>query len=404
MTQRTRAPGPGALSALGRTVSELWADPSPRPVPPRRQRAAPGVAGLVAVPRAATARLLVPTRPARAAAGAVSRYSSALSRRERATRAALAAGLRLGGARVLPDGIEVREGGLVAHLGDVLGEPVVVSVGIGTERANRKPVLEVFDRRGRSLAFVKVGDTAVARAHVEGEERALAHVQDVDWATVRTPRVLHADDWEGRRVLVISALATTPWARRRPDLVHAAQEEVFAAADRERVAWHLAPCWTEATRTASTVGADEGERLGAALAALEDRLPDRDVTVGSWHGDWTPWNMCPVRRRLHVWDWERFATGVPVGMDAAHLAVNVATRSLGTTHDVVARALTGSTTDELVRATYLASVTARYLAAAADEGGAAIRPRALVFLDALEREAGTEPEHPSSRHVRRQPA
>jgi hypothetical protein len=67
---------------------------------------------------------------------------------------------------------------------------------------------------------------------------------------------------------------------------------------------------------------------GVALAAtLRDHLDGsagqdgtgRRVGWGSWHGDWTPWN-CSSRRGggVLVWDWERFAHGVPRGYDALH--------------------------------------------------------------------------------------
>ncbi|HWB35857.1 MAG TPA: hypothetical protein VHA75_07520, partial [Rugosimonospora sp.] len=42
------------------------------------------------------------------------------------------------------------------------------------------------------------------------------------------------------------------------------------------------------------------------------------LTFGAWHGDWTPWNTHVTGDAVLVWDWERFATGVPVGMDALH--------------------------------------------------------------------------------------
>jgi hypothetical protein len=39
---------------------------------------------------------------------------------------------------------------------------------------------------------------------------------------------------------------------------------------------------------------------------------------GSSHGDWAAQNMATVGGRLYVWDWERSADGVPLGLDAIH--------------------------------------------------------------------------------------
>jgi len=55
----------------------------------------------------------------------------------------------------------------------------------------------------------------------------------------------------------------------------------------------------------------------------------RDLVFGRGHGDWTPWNMAEVQGRLVVWDWERAAEGVPVGVDAAHYCLLVALNARG---------------------------------------------------------------------------
>jgi hypothetical protein len=51
------------------------------------------------------------------------------------------------------------------------------------------------------------------------------------------------------------------------------------------------------------------------------------LRLGSWHGDWTPWNMAADGSRLLLWDWEHFEVGVPAGFDAVHHAVNSGVRS-----------------------------------------------------------------------------
>ena len=63
------------------------------------------------------------------------------------------------------------------------------------------------------------------------------------------------------------------------------------------------------------------ETAGALLRVIHDLEATADTTrlaFGSWHGDWTPWNMAFSGGRVLVWDWERFENGVPVGFDAVH--------------------------------------------------------------------------------------
>src|SRR5690606_197042 len=58
------------------------------------------------------------------------------------------------------------------------------------------------------------------------------------------------------------------------------------------------------------------------LRGLLDRvLADHgalEVPFGAWHGDFTFTNLAVLRDDVLVWDWERYAQGVPVGFDLVH--------------------------------------------------------------------------------------
>lgn len=62
----------------------------------------------------------------------------------------------------------------------------------------------------------------------------------------------------------------------------------------------------------------EGAALASAAELLGGHAGSTTFRYGAWHGDWAPWNMANLADALLVWDWERFATGVPVGFDAVH--------------------------------------------------------------------------------------
>jgi hypothetical protein len=175
--------------------------------------------------------------------------------------------------------VPVGEDSIERHLCRVLGREVRVTLHVRpARRANRKPVLEVHDGAGFT-AFVKIADTARVRDLVRHEAAVLRMLADLSTEVVVAPRVLHHGVWRGMDVLVLSALPV-PHRRRAvaPDLVTAAVREISA----------LTPA-----------------------AAHPDGW--------AWHGDFSPWNMAPgPDGRLLVWDWERFAVGVPRGFDALH--------------------------------------------------------------------------------------
>ncbi|MFK4042106.1 hypothetical protein ACI2LC_40435 [Nonomuraea wenchangensis] len=190
------------------------------------------------------------------------------------------------------------EGSIAAHLGEVFGRPVETVLHVRpARRANRKPVLEVRSR-GRLLAYVKVGDNPRTRALVAAEAAALRRIAGLGLRTVVAPEVLHLGDWRGLAVLAVSPL---PVRRRRSaprPLLLAAVAEIAATG--------------HDTGHGHGPGHDAGHAAGAA-----------------WHGDFTPWNVCPAPGgRLLVWDWERYATGVPYGFDVLHHFFHRALRRL----------------------------------------------------------------------------
>jgi hypothetical protein len=163
-------------------------------------------------------------------------------------------------------------GSIAAYLGEVFDAPVETVLHVRPAlRANRKPVLEARSG-GRRLAFVKIGDSARAAELVTNEAAALRRLAGLPLKTVVTPDVLHHGEWHGLAVLALSPL---PVRRGR------VPESLLLAAVKE-------------------------------IAATGRTHP-------AWHGDLSPWNMCPSPDgRLLVWDWERYECGVPYGFDAVH--------------------------------------------------------------------------------------
>ena len=352
-----------------------------------------GAHELVFVPHAGAPRVLVPARHPVAAARALCRFSHVLTLAERASRLAVGAALRAGGERLLPDRVVIRPGtgrpdSIESHLSGLLGTDVVVSITVGSARANQKPVLGVFDRRGHGVAFVKVGDTPRTVELVRREAEALAEVGARAPAALEVPRLLHYGPWRGLELLVMSALDTVAWPTRRP-----VRRPPVAAMEA------LADWFDGGTRPLAETGFWQGlvdvpgacQRYVDALATIATRYGDRPVRLGAWHGDWTPWNMAWRGDRVQLWDWEQFATGVPRGLDRVHYVVNTVARRAGFSRDAVGAALrtpevrAHADPDEqrLLVALYLAAITARYLRGSQGEGGDVLRDTSTVVLDAL---------------------
>ncbi len=71
------------------------------------------------------------------------------------------------------------------------------------------------------------------------------------------------------------------------------------------------------------------EEVRADAGPLADRITatfgDRMVTCGTWHGDFSPWNMISTSASTALIDWEFMSDQMPVGSDLLHHRVMVAT-------------------------------------------------------------------------------
>ena len=264
-------------------------------------------------------------------------------------------------------------------------------------RPNRKPVLQVLGPDGTLIAFVKVGHDPLTRDLVRAEARALARVHEAELATVIAPLPLLVGAWNGLELLVLSPL--TPARRRlwrgsaRPP-ADAVREVAGIGATRSPL--RAAPFW-HALQVSAAALQDAGERaaIQTVITRLAERHDDAELALGSWHGDWTPWNMRPDQGYLQLWDWERFATGVPVGFDALHYRLNhlrvvrglpmhrAASRLLAEADATLRPLGPDGEQARLVAVLYLVELALRYLRDGQTPSGPMVRRHGNTLLGAL---------------------
>jgi len=227
------------------------------------------------------------------------------------------------------------------HLATIFGSTAVFAFGVGPPRANRKPVLHALTPGGRTLGFVKLGTNDVTRALVRAEAEALRMLASGgrEPATFRTPAVVHHGQWRGLEVLVLEDLAAAPPPRgsgrgtgrpgRRGAPV-AAMRELAELHGTSSSALAESPFWRRVRTTPDAVRHPaRSERFARIVSAVESRYGATDLTLGLWHGDWTPWNMAWSGGGVLLWDLERCAAGVPLGFDLAHFEMQRVLQSRG---------------------------------------------------------------------------
>lgn len=258
------------------------------------------------------------------AAGALRNFKTAATTREQLQIGALALGLRVGAHDWLPDHVVVTPGtsgpkGIDAHLREVLGKRVHVSLYIGPARAVRKPVLQVLDDRGRTIAFAKLGVDEFTTGLVRAEATAVAHLASAVTTTLRVPDVLHDGTWNGHALLVQSALARGAAVSASSPLVARAAREIASVDGLTTSLLGTSSYWMRLTGQVRAL--EPGpitDRLTRAVEEIARAHADTSLEFGCSHGDFAPWNMTLAGDHVLVWDWEKFERDVPVGFDAVH--------------------------------------------------------------------------------------
>ena len=377
------------------------------------------VAEYIVVPDRRRARLLVPAGDRRVAAAAVARYAEVTSRSNQLKRQAVIAAFRTGAARLLlRDRICVtvprQHGGdsIDAYLTRVLGRPFAISIHVGPARANRKPVLQLLAPDGETVGFVKLGVGTLTRSLVRTETNALSHLGRIGLTNVSVPRILHAGQWRGHEVLVQSALPI--WEARATlstKRLSVAMREVATCLGVQSGQLAADPYWKTlrsrldvltsrnrpaALRPDGSNPLDEARALIDAADQLVARVGYLELRYGSWHGDWTPWNMATTGSSLLIWDWERFTAGVPLGFDAVHFdfqrllnrgvepdrAIDI---TLGRTDRLLAPFEVDPEAAKLTGLLYLIDLATRYLEDRQAEAGAALGVLGRWLLPVLTR-------------------
>jgi hypothetical protein len=293
------------------------------------------VAELIPLPTANRIHLLVPARSRSAASAALRQFVTGSGRKAKLMTTVAVAGSQTGIAAALQrkrailavaddaSDHEVESLVLTSHLARIFDtDSVELAVRVGADRPNGKPVVQVMTAEGEALGFGKIGWNALTRPMVSREAEVLSQLTQAPPDTFDAPAIVHAGPWQGFELMVVRPAITDGAVSGAAPPMDAARE-VTTIGGLEHAALAASPWWRSVSQRLEAV---EHPGLASSIAAIGERHGSTELTFGGCHGDWTPWNMGRRSGRLIVWDWERFHTGVPVGIDLAHFAFMVALR------------------------------------------------------------------------------
>ncbi len=195
---------------------------------------------------------------------------------------------------------------------------VRLAFAVGKVRANRKPVLLAMGSEGAVLAFVKLGVNALTDRWWPTRQPSCPAWRSGGWAwstcrssgTSLTGVDIRCSCSPRCRSTSLGATIRSPCCSRP----WSTSPDRGGRPDRR---CSTAPWWSDHLVHPRLPASGNARRLRAIVESLATNA-DRRIPVGSWHGDWNRGNAAVLADRVLVWDWERFASGVPLGWDALH--------------------------------------------------------------------------------------
>ncbi len=212
--------------------------------------------------------------------------------------------------------------GLEDELAKAMAEPEVsIAFYLGVPGAYRKVTAQVMAPDGRTLAFAKISTSPTTGELIERERRVLLRLSESEELRGRVPEVLHAFDWEGSRVLLLTGGPAGPGPTRlssahvdlckRLFLPFAKQSTFADGAMMARMVQTL-------RRVGPRLPAPLSARLERALERIKEELGPVRLPLSLCHRDFAPWNTRVGPRGLFVFDWDGAQEGTIPLYDLFH--------------------------------------------------------------------------------------
>ncbi len=208
------------------------------------------------------------------------------------------------------------------ELAGVLDERgVEIAFYLGVPGAYRKVTAQVMTPEGETLAFAKIATSPVTQELVERERRVLLRLRESEGLRGRVPEVLHAFDWVGNSVLLITGGPDRPGPKRLSYAHLDLCTNVFLPFARGGTFGESAMA-ARMSETLSRVGTRLPtplfDRLDHALGRLREELGSVRLPLSLCHRDFAPWNTRVGPRGLFVFDWDGAQEGTTPLYDLFH--------------------------------------------------------------------------------------
>lgn len=272
-------------------------------------------------------RLLVPLSPSRATFNAIRNYKASATGASLIKIKILALAGKIGLAKTFASRITIsnRYNGIDIHCSLLFSYPISLALYVGPSRAVQKPVLQILSPDGNTVAFAKIAVNDLTEKLIRNEVRSIGIVESAHLSSLVAPRIIDSRRWNERSTIVQEAISPGKSMHQLMKILPSATRQLSEVAGSEQTEWRASPYrrnLLERLQTLSSMALRS--QLVELVGIFDQKMNRRLVSFGSWHGDWSPWNMTTTKdgHQVVAWDWEHFDTGVPIGFDAIHFDIS----------------------------------------------------------------------------------
>ncbi|NNF56004.1 MAG: phosphotransferase [Acidimicrobiales bacterium] len=287
---------------------------------------------MLARPNSANPELLIPLSSSAVSAAALTRRHDGRSLREQAISELALLVTRTGQLRRI--GGEVVDFPATATMKLIATElglsGLTPAIGIGPPRRNRKPSVMLITPAGRTVAYAKIGWSALTRNLVANEFDWLQRLDGRVPEPFVIPSPLLSTETPSGPDGATKTIVMTPLpgnrGRKYPQL-EASEIKSLARSlgTRRRKVADLS--WLAPPNSQGSPEDDLSKRLAAAVVRVRDQHAQVELETGLWHGDLNRWNTVTSGDSLGVFDWEFAGADRPVGQDYLHIQFETLRRS-----------------------------------------------------------------------------
>jgi len=206
------------------------------------------------------------------------------------------------------------------HLKSVVGNNnISFSISLGTPSHHRKPVIQISDKKGQILFYVKVGGNEITNALVKNEARILKFLQTKE-LSFEVPQISDFGEWQGR-VYCMQATSQRQTQKAPQTLSFEYLKAAKCCADLHSQLFRLqdSEYWKDITRRIDRISGEYYYHLLLlGKEKVEKNFENYLLPFHFCHGDFASWNALQLKDRIYIFDWEYARFEASPGYDLFH--------------------------------------------------------------------------------------